>query len=61
MKKKRDRDKTPRNLDVLLLRDLSPVEDVKGGSGKRLFGERATVEKRKQPSRAVKPRKASKD
>ena len=35
--KRRDR----RRADVVLLHDLAPQKDVKGGAGKRVFGERA--------------------
>jgi hypothetical protein len=35
--KRRDR----RRPDVVLLHDLAPQKDVKGGAGKRVFGERA--------------------
>jgi hypothetical protein len=60
--KRKKRHKAPGNLDVLLLRDLSPVEDVRGGFGKRLFGERAVARKREpQPPRVTKERKAPKD
>jgi hypothetical protein len=52
--------KTPRRKDVVLLKDLSPRQHVRGSSGKRVFGELvetapsseiATEKKAKRPLR----------
>ncbi|MDQ3810991.1 MAG: hypothetical protein M3336_11930 [Chloroflexota bacterium] len=37
----RDTDKEPHEEEVILLEDLAPRGDVKGGAGKILFGEAA--------------------
>ncbi|MEO8431055.1 MAG: hypothetical protein ABI592_06055 [Acidobacteriota bacterium] len=48
-----------RTREVVLLKDLAPRQEIKGGSGKRLFGERiASTEseaKARRVSRKTKP------
>jgi hypothetical protein len=55
---------TPR--DVVLLRDLDPGRDVRGGAGKQVFGEaspglESDVERRKAPAPANKERRHDKE
>ena len=42
---------------IILLEDLAPIKDVKGGSGKILFGERVDLTKELFPSRFLFQRK----
>ena len=35
--------------DVILLKDLAPREDIQGGSGKQLFGQRAGARGKPRP------------
>jgi hypothetical protein len=53
--KKRNR----RTEDVVLLKDLAPRGDVRGGSGKRLFGER--IGKPEPPARQPDKKTRSRD
>ncbi len=41
--------KNPRRKNVILLKDLSPRQEVKAGAGKRVFGESAERNERKAP------------
>jgi len=59
-KPKRGKDKAARSTDVLLLKDLSPVDEVRGGSAKRVFGQRTTTEERKRTPKGAKDKKAPK-
>ncbi|HYT33326.1 MAG TPA: hypothetical protein VEO37_12070 [Thermoanaerobaculia bacterium] len=41
--------KNPRRKNVVLLKDLSPRQDVKAGAGKRVFGESSERNERTAP------------
>jgi hypothetical protein len=42
--------KNPRRKNVVLLKDLSPRQNVKGGAGKRVFGESGESNERTAPA-----------
>ena len=59
MKKKKD--KKSKNKKIILLKDLAPVMDVNGGSGKVLFGERIDFsEEHKLSGKQIKIKKVKK-